>query len=379
MKFCIKKMFVAVMAVFAITVAANTVVYADTDREVFYSVDVSLANDIVLRVEVLTPREILGVITVVEDWGTTTTTTPFSVALIDDDEPYLLIRYYIANRPDGVYMPTREYALMRDWITGGTVFSAGDGAIGWESDFVTANNPLYIRFGYVWRWVWPPPLEETPPYPPTWYGISRIGGSIFDADIDSWMEEILDVDGDAYSSARSAAWATGTGFFSNYIVMTPSQMEYFNLTSALPLPEAGLSENPSTIALHSALTEFLANLGDTPTPPVAAPAPVEPPAPAPVEPEPEIAVEPAPAEPPAPAPVEPTPATPAPPTPNPSTQGDMTVSPSALNVRPAPSADNTPIGVVTHGTNVNVVDIVFGWARIAWNDGYAYVDSNFLN
>ena len=59
--------------------------------------------------------------------------------------------------------------------------------------------------------------------------------------------------------------------------------------------------------------------------------------------------------------------------------GSRTVNPNALHVRPSASADNNPIGHVRRGDTVNVVEIVRGWARITWNDGYAWVDSNFLN
>lgn len=55
-----------------------------------------------------------------------------------------------------------------------------------------------------------------------------------------------------------------------------------------------------------------------------------------------------------------------------------TVTASALNVRQGPGKDQPRIGGLKEGTEVVVVEIQNGWARIIYGNGFGWVDSHYL-
>ena len=49
-----------------------------------------------------------------------------------------------------------------------------------------------------------------------------------------------------------------------------------------------------------------------------------------------------------------------------------------LNIRPMPSTDGEPVGLLVHAEKVDVIEITDGWASIARNGEICYVNADYL-
>ena len=199
---------------------------------VFYSHEVTI-GDFVLRIERLTPHEVLG--------GIEVDGLPFSVVLIPDDEPYFLQRYIPISHPEGVYIRFTFYGinlLVYHNMASPILDLEANPFRQYHPALFTTNRPLELRFG------------------PRWFDGSRTQGTIYDHALSSYLwnevgritdglyieflryqdDETIEQTWTAIRDLTHALHETGTSFFSNYVVLTQDQLRYFDETGTLPLP-----------------------------------------------------------------------------------------------------------------------------------------------